>query len=620
MKTEMLLEQRCAMIAVRRRQLDADLFQTALRQQQQLLVQKGDRVPLWQILRQMGAISQDQAQSMFPGMIAAAPKTLAGGPAERPEGPAKGDPKASSETGNSEMPPLVLTVTSDRLTALLKVNRSRTPSSVADVRALLADRGVDTGILPDDDISAYLADSNDQRPPLKIAQGRFAVPPEPDRVEYFFDINPFRIGTLTEKGTMDWKDRGEIPQVSEGELLARIFPGQPGKAGRDVFGKPIEPSKQRRARLRTARGARVGHDGLQFFATTKGQPKLSVDGKLGVFPSLQIDTDVGLETGHVEFDGHVVVRGAIQKGYHIVCAGLEAREILSQQVDVQGDVICSGGIIGAKITAAGRIQANHINRSHISAAGDVVVRKEILDSTVVTGGRCIIDGGKLLSSEVWAKQGIKSDDIGSPGSRPNILHVGIDRRMREKISAYEAEIAQKEAALQANRRLAETLHEQADQVNTELGQVAQVQDKRMVAQRTLLERIEARKRPPNAKEEKLLESLVAQLAELEQTVAGLMEKDEQYSKKVKEYETQIEIDASGVAELKTQIENLLETASRDKGVASVAVTGTLHARTEINGPRTALLVSENYTRACVKEKKIKDPDNRKPWQMVIEAS
>ena len=620
MKTEMLLEQRCAMIAVRRRQLDADLFQTALRQQQQLLVQKGDRVPLWQILRQMGAISQDQAQSMFPGMIAAAPKTLAGGPAERPEGPAKGDPKASSETGNSEMPPLVLTVTSDRLTVLLKVNRSRTPSSVADVRALLADHGVDTGILPDDDISAYLADSNDQRPPLKIAQGRFAVPPEPDRVEYFFDINPFRIGTLTEKGTMDWKDRGEIPQVSEGELLARIFPGQPGKAGRDVFGKPIEPSKQRRARLRTARGARVGHDGLQFFATTKGQPKLSVDGKLGVFPSLQIDTDVGLETGHVEFDGHVVVRGAIQKGYHIVCAGLEAREILSQQVDVQGDVICSGGIIGAKITAAGRIQANHINRSHISAAGDVVVRKEILDSTVVTGGRCIIDGGKLLSSEVWAKQGIKSDDIGSPGSRPNILHVGIDRRMREKISAYEAEIAQKEAALQANRRLAETLHEQADQVNTELGQVAQVQDKRMVAQRTLLERIEARKRPPNAKEEKLLESLVAQLAELEQTVAGLMEKDEQYSKKVKEYETQIEIDASGVAELKTQIENLLETASRDKGVASVAVTGTLHARTEINGPRTALLVSENYTRACVKEKKIKDPDNRKPWQMVIEAS
>ena len=553
-------------------------------------------------------------------MIAAAPKTLAGGPAERPEGPAKGDPKASSETGNSEMPPLVLTVTSDRLTVLLKVNRSRTPSSVADVRALLADHGVDTGILPDDDISAYLADSNDQRPPLKIAQGRFAVPPEPDRVEYFFDINPFRIGTLTEKGTMDWKDRGEIPQVSEGELLARIFPGQPGKAGRDVFGKPIEPSKQRRARLRTARGARVGHDGLQFFATTKGQPKLSVDGKLGVFPSLQIDTDVGLETGHVEFDGHVVVRGAIQKGYHIVCAGLEAREILSQQVDVQGDVICSGGIIGAKITAAGRIQANHINRSHISAAGDVVVRKEILDSTVVTGGRCIIDGGKLLSSEVWAKQGIKSDDIGSPGSRPNILHVGIDRRMREKISAYEAEIAQKEAALQANRRLAETLHEQADQVNTELGQVAQVQDKRMVAQRTLLERIEARKRPPNAKEEKLLESLVAQLAELEQTVAGLMEKDEQYSKKVKEYETQIEIDASGVAELKTQIENLLETASRDKGVASVAVTGTLHARTEINGPRTALLVSENYTRACVKEKKIKDPDNRKPWQMVIEAS
>jgi uncharacterized protein (DUF342 family) len=620
MKTEMLLEQRCAMIAVRRRQLDADLFQTALRQQQQLLIQKGDRVPLWQILRQMGAISQGQAQSMFPGMIAAAPKTLAGGPAERPEEPVKGDPEASSETGNSEMPPLVLTVTSDRLTALLKVNRSRTPSSVADVRALLADRGVDTGILPDDDISAYLADSNDQRPPLKIAQGRFAVPPEPDRVEYFFDINPFRIGTLTEKGTMDWKDRGEIPQVSEGELLARIFPGQPGKAGRDVFGKPIEPSKQRRARLRTARGARVGHDGLQFFATTKGQPKLSVDGKLGVFPSLQIDTDVGLETGHVEFDGHVVVRGAIQKGYHIVCAGLEAREILSQQVDVQGDVICSGGIIGAKITAAGRIQANHINRSHISAAGDVVVRKEILDSTVVTGGRCIIDGGKLLSSEVWAKQGIKSDDIGSPGSRPNILHVGIDRRMREKISAYEAEIAQKEAALQANRRLAETLHEQADQVNTELGQVAQVQDKRMVAQRTLLERIEARKRPPNAKEEKLLESLVAQLAELEQTVAGLMEKDEQYSKKVKEYETQIEIDASAVAELKTQIENLLETASRDKGVASVAVTGTLHARTEINGPRTALLVSENYTRACVKEKKIKDPDNRKPWQMVIEAS
>ena len=91
---------------------------------------------------------------------------------------------------------------------------------------------------------------SDIEEPFLIAQGIPYDPGEPDEVAYFFDTKPMRTGRKNEDGSIDWKDRGDIPQVGEGELLAEIKPGSEGNYGIDIFGKKILPPSQNRVRLK----------------------------------------------------------------------------------------------------------------------------------------------------------------------------------------------------------------------------------------------------------------------------------------------------------------------------------------------------------------------------------
>jgi uncharacterized protein (DUF342 family) len=85
---------------------------------------------------------------------------------------------------------------------------------------------------------------------------------------YYFDTNPMRIGTLLEDGSMDWKNRGEIPQVRTGELLAEKVGGDPGRPGMNVLGQEIAPPRIKDPSLKFGKGAQRSEDGTQILADT----------------------------------------------------------------------------------------------------------------------------------------------------------------------------------------------------------------------------------------------------------------------------------------------------------------------------------------------------------------
>jgi uncharacterized protein (DUF342 family) len=94
-----------------------------------------------------------------------------------------------------------------------------------------------------------------------IATGTEPIPDTPPQIIYHFDTDPLKIGTLTEDGMMDWKDRGRLPQVREGDRLAEKIPGPKGKEGMDVYGKKIPIPKLREQRFKCGKGARRSEDG-----------------------------------------------------------------------------------------------------------------------------------------------------------------------------------------------------------------------------------------------------------------------------------------------------------------------------------------------------------------------
>ncbi|MBW2330536.1 MAG: DUF342 domain-containing protein [Deltaproteobacteria bacterium] len=167
------------------------------------------------------------------------------------------------------------------------------------IKELVAMKGIKYGIVDDTVIREYLKNRAIRKKPWKIAEGKAPEPARDAKVKYYFDTDPSKIGTLKKGGIIDFKERGEIPQVKKGDLIAEKIPGMEGKPGIDVLGNPVPVPKPKDIKLRCGKGAEKSEDALKVFAKVDGRPEISFDGKVLVLSELKISGDVGLETGHI---------------------------------------------------------------------------------------------------------------------------------------------------------------------------------------------------------------------------------------------------------------------------------------------------------------------------------
>ena len=135
-----------------------------------------------------------------------------------------------------------LTITADKMKAFVRPLEEPPPEVGPDsLKGLLETEGVLFGVSDDAQIIAYLASKPSKRDPWMIAQGKPVKPGRPQQIKYHFDIDPRKVGTVDESGAIDFKNRGEIPHVEEGELLAEIIPRKTGTPGRDIYGNFVQP-------------------------------------------------------------------------------------------------------------------------------------------------------------------------------------------------------------------------------------------------------------------------------------------------------------------------------------------------------------------------------------------
>jgi uncharacterized protein (DUF342 family) len=128
------------------------------------------------------------------------------------------------------------------------------PIELADIAEILKISGIKYGIVDPARLTATLAANATPKVPWIIAKGRSPVPDEKAQLVYHFETDPLRIGTLKETGFMDYKDRGKIPQVKAGTLVAEKILGKKGAPGIDIFGQPVNPPKAPVVRLRCGKG------------------------------------------------------------------------------------------------------------------------------------------------------------------------------------------------------------------------------------------------------------------------------------------------------------------------------------------------------------------------------
>lgn len=451
--------------------------------------------------------------------------------------------------------------------------------------------------------------------PVLVAQGEPSEPGQDATVEYLFEIHPLKAGRETSEDTMDFKDRGDIPQVNVGDVLARKTPVVEGRPGKDVHGRTLKVRKPKDRRLAVGGGTQLGPDNLTVVAAAAGHPALTPSGVISVFPEYRIDGDLGYATGHVNFNGRVIVSGLVQPGFHVKCGELIANEVEDADIEASGDVVIKGGVIGARIRTDGSVRARYFHTSHIDALGDVIVQSELFDSEVETSGTFHGDHCKLLGSRVSAKNGVIAEEVGSNSSQPCTIVVGVDERVAHKIEQLEASIAAAETALSAADDEMATLNHRRDALDGRIGAMAQVQDKAQIQQRAL----EAKAGSGDTRAAAQLQLVEEQIKSAEKDLDALFAEQDEVNNTIDELARQQVEQRALVAENRAEISGLHEWTQESASKAELKVAKTTYQGTLVRAPHGEMRLNEDKKRLWIIEQEVTDERGQTSWRFVHQS-
>lgn len=83
---------------------------------------------------------------------------------------------------------------------------------------------------------------------------------------------------MDDEGNIDFKQRGEIPLVEKGTVLAEKTPRVKERAGLNIHGEDVAMSPSKDTPMKFGKGAVLSEDGFKLLAGVRGYPKFSLGG------------------------------------------------------------------------------------------------------------------------------------------------------------------------------------------------------------------------------------------------------------------------------------------------------------------------------------------------------
>lgn len=515
-------------------------------------------------------------------------------------------------------------ISEDHLRAYLSLSSMARNVTLDDVKKILTEHTIQFGVIDDKVIDTFIHDWAGADKELKIAEGVYPVQGENAYVRFLFDVNHLKVGVLTEDGMIDFKNRGIIPCARQGDPLAEKVPLKPGKSGVDIHGYPVEVKEVSDIDIICGQGVSLSPDKCQAIADIDGYPTVSLSQVVNVYPGIHIKGDVGFETGHVIFEGHIQVDGVVKEGFKIKGTGLSAQEIAGAEIDVSGDVVVQGGIIGATIVARGNVKAMYVRDSQIAAYGDIIIGKQIWGSTILSSGACLVPEGWIVTSDIAAKKGIRAKEIGTDVSSPNRLRSGVDLHIDKEIDRLKKTISQKENLKEA---LSHELHKTESNltaVYNVIAEMAHYQDRLLHKKEAIMETIakfeQKQKNRKLVHAEKALQEIQEQVKANDLTMDRLFATQNAYQDKMSSLREKIKAIEGEILEWDVEKKAILAWASREKGDTTILVSGAIQEKTVIFGVHSSKILAATYRNVRIKEVRLHDPASPVSYEIRVYES
>lgn len=281
-----------------------------------------------------------------------------------------------------------------------------------------------------------------------------------------------RMPYIDEHGRADYRNLGDVPQVSVDTPVMRRHPATPGTPGTNLLGQviPARPGREL-AFSSSLRNVRLSPDDPNvLLSTISGAPVVVPRGVL-VEESLRVDR-VDLSSGNLNFEGSVVIRDDVIAGMKVVASGdiIVNGMVEGAILEAGGDIQVRHGVVGqlqhhedgshhkvrptARLKAAGTVSAHFLENAWVQAR-DVVIHEQVFHSQVSASHAVIVGGqgarkGQIVGGLVRARELIECLLLGSPSGPHTQVVAGIDPGLRDRISELDQRI-------QEQNRLADEL-------------------------------------------------------------------------------------------------------------------------------------------------------------------
>ncbi|MCB9496867.1 MAG: DUF342 domain-containing protein [Fibrobacteria bacterium] len=285
---------------------------------------------------------------------------------------------------------------------------------------------------------------------VAVAHGLEPVHGTDTNVECLVKFEDLVLPQPAEDGTVDFHDRGRLPEISEGTALYIRHPGVVAVDGRDLAGRTIQARKGKDARLAAPAGCRLRSDCPDVAeAACDGYLYRGRDGRIHVGHVFQVKGDLDLSVGNIKYHGAVEIGGNVPSGFQIHAGGdvviqgtAEGANISSQR----GFIQIRGGVFGGELKAATDIHLGFAHEATIECGGTLEPGKYLQHCIV----RCPIlkfpRGGVLVGGETFVYKELEVEVLGTSAGTPTKVKLGVPEEEDamaelEKMSIEERKLA-----------------------------------------------------------------------------------------------------------------------------------------------------------------------------------
>ncbi|MCA9293146.1 MAG: DUF342 domain-containing protein [Phycisphaerales bacterium] len=230
-------------------------------------------------------------------------------------------------------------------------------------------------------------------------------------------------GDSAEGAGVDHYARSVFILVKKGEELGNLVQPTPGEDGIDVFGLAIAAKPGRPIKIKFDDSILVESNG-RLSALCEGVLSIA-NGKAAVRKLLQIDSFVDFNTGHIDFDGDVVIAKGVRDLFKVVATGSITIGGLVEAATLHagGDIILTGGMAGreqGEIRAGGDLIARFIDGVTGEIDGALRIEREVMNCKLTVHGGIKSPNAKIMGGALAVRGPVDVSVIGGPAAHTDL--------------------------------------------------------------------------------------------------------------------------------------------------------------------------------------------------------